>query len=560
MKYKLKGKIKNSVLDTILSNRNLTEEKVEWLLNADESNWEDTRNYININDAYECLMENIYKFKNILICMDEDLDGVSSASMIYQFIRDDLGYNNVFYTIHSRNKTHGLSDEIVNKAIKSCDLLIMPDAASSDIEGQKKLLEHDVNFIALDHHLFDANVIPPGAIVVNNKDGNVENSFGSGAAVTYKFVHYVAEQENIDIGNKYIDLVNLANIADMMDMTSLENRYIFNEGKQINNITNNMLNVFVKEHNIKPYLKIDDVAWNIAPLCNSIIRNGTVDDKDMLFRAFIGEDETIQYKSRGQYKEQSLQEAVIRIANNLKRKQKDLIDKATKGNVKLLSKDTDMVVLIDSQNIDRNITGVVANKFLQIYNKPILMLREDKNIYRGSARCPNQIESFNNICKESGLFEYVEGHDNSFGYSIQKDNIDKFIEFVNEKLKNIDFTNEVEVDYIYEKNIPLEDVISIGELEDVWCNTLKRPKFIIKGVKVNSKKIKKVGFANYSFMNNKILFRKDYCSKVFFSKMIDEENNEKHDKDLVLDILCSIKLNDKGRSYIDIIDVDSKVI
>lgn len=560
MKYKLKGKIKNSVLDTILSNRNLTEEKVEWLLNADESNWEDTRNYININDAYKCLMENIYKFKNILICMDEDLDGVSSASMIYQFIRDDLGYNNVFYTIHSRNKTHGLSDEIVNKAIKSCDLLIMPDAASSDIEGQKKLLEQGVDFIALDHHLFNVNVIPPGAIVINNKDGNVENSFGSGAAVTYKFVHYVAEQENIDIGNKYIDLVNLANIADMMDMTSLENRYIFNEGKQINNITNTMLNTFIKEYNIKPYLKIDDVAWNIAPLCNSIIRNGTVDDKDMLFRAFIGEDETVQYKSRGQYKEQSLQEAVIRIGNNLKRRQKDLIDKATKGNVKLLSKDTDMVVLIDSQNIDRNITGVVANKFLQIYNKPILMLREDKNIYRGSARCPNQIESFNNICKESGLFEYVEGHDNSFGYSIQKDNIDKFIEFVNEKLKNIDFTNEVEVDYIYEKNIPLEDVISIGELEDVWCNTLKRPKFIIKGVKVNSKKIKKVGFANYSFMNNKILFRKDYCSKVFFSKMIDEENNEKHDKDLVLDILCSIKLNDKGRSYIDIIDVDSKVI
>ena len=55
---------------------------------------------------------------------------------------------------------------------------------------------------------------------------------------------------------------------------------------------------------------------NIAPLCNSIIRNGTVDDKDMLFRAFIGEDETVQYKSRGQYKEQSLQEAVIRIGNN----------------------------------------------------------------------------------------------------------------------------------------------------------------------------------------------------------------------------------------------------
>lgn len=461
---------------------------------------------------------------------------------------------------HVAGAPHGLSDEIVNKAIKSCDLLIMPDAASSDIEGQKKLLEQGVDFIALDHHLFNVNVIPPGAIVINNKDGNVENSFGSGAAVTYKFVHYVAEQENIDIGNKYIDLVNLANIADMMDMTSLENRYIFNEGKQINNITNTMLNTFIKEYNIKPYLKIDDVAWNIAPLCNSIIRNGTVDDKDMLFRAFIGEDETVQYKSRGQYKEQSLQEAVIRIGNNLKRRQKDLIDKATKGNVKLLSKDTDMVVLIDSQNIDRNITGVVANKFLQIYNKPILMLREDKNIYRGSARCPNQIESFNNICKESGLFEYVEGHDNSFGYSIQKDNIDKFIEFVNEKLKNIDFTNEVEVDYIYEKNIPLEDVISIGELEDVWCNTLKRPKFIIKGVKVNSKKIKKVGFANYSFMNNKILFRKDYCSKVFFSKMIDEENNEKHDKDLVLDILCSIKLNDKGRSYIDIIDVDSKVI
>lgn len=560
MKYKLKGEMKSNIIDTILSNRNLNQEKIEWLLNANEDNWENPSNYLNIHEAYECLINNIYRFKKILIVMDEDVDGVASSSMIYRFIKDDLNYENIYYTIHSRNKTHGLSDEIINKAINSCDLLIMPDAGSSDIEGQKKLIEHNINFIVLDHHLFNSDIIPEGAIIVNNKDRNVENEFGSGAAVTYKFIKYVSEQEDIDLGNKYIDLVNLANIADMMDMTSLENRFIFNEGKQINNITNEMLLEFLNEYKIKPYLKIDDVAWTIAPLCNSIIRNGTVDDKDMLFRAFAGEDEMIQYKSRGKYKEQSLQQAVIRIGNNLKRKQKDLIDKATKENVRLLSKGTDKVVLIDATNIDRNITGVAANKFLQIYNKPVLMLREENNRYRGSARGHSKIESFNKICKESGLFEYVEGHDNSFGYSIQKDNINKFIDFVNEKFKDIEFINEIEVDYIFDENIPLDDVITIGELEDVWCNTLKRPKFLIKNMKINSKKIKKVGFANYTFMNDKILFRKDYCSKVFFSKMIDEENNEDYDKDLELDILCSIKINDKGRSYIDIIDVDSKAI
>lgn len=42
--------------------------------------------------------------------------------------------------------------------------------------------------------------------------------------------------------------------------------------------------------------------------------------------------------------------------------------------------------------------------------------------------------------------------------------------------------------------------------------------------------------------------------------MIDEDNNNLKSKDLIMDILFSIKNNENGYSYIDIIDVESGVI
>lgn len=564
MEWELKNHIEDTVLNTVLKNRGLDNQKINWLLNADILNWEDYNNYTNIDRAYNCLLKNIRNNNKIGILVDTDVDGYCSSSIIYMFIKFDLQYDNVYYIQHTEKaKVHGLTKEVMDKVIEdNTKLLITPDSSSENFKEQIELNRNGIDFIALDHHMYDLTKVPDTSIIINNKDGEVENIDGSGAMVTYKFIRYIVDKVNLDIGYKYIDLANVANISDSMDMRSLENRYIFNIGKQVNHITNPLILSFVHDLKIKNYLKIDNVVWGISPIINAIIRNGTIEDKELLFRAFIGEEKTITYKSKGEIKKQKLQDAIIRIGKNYKRKQKDITDKAIKGNVKLFSVENDKVVLIDSNSIDAKVTGLVANKFMNVFNKPILMIREsdNKNNYTGSVRCPNYIDNFKSICVDSKLFNWCKGHESSFGYEFPKENINKFIKYTNDKFKNITITSNVEVDFVFDSNININDLICIGELEDIWCGTIERPKFIIKDLRINTMDIKKYGNASYSFMKDKILFKKDFCSKKFFSKMINEDNNNLKSKDLIMNILFSIKNNENGYSYIDIIDVESSVV
>ena len=109
------------------------------------------------------------------------------------------------------------------------------------------------------------------------------------------------------------------------------------------------------------------------------------------------------------------------------------------------------------------------------------------------------------------------------------------------------------------KNIPLEDVLDLSDLEHLWCNPdILRPKFILKNLVIDSSKISKRGI-NVSFKSNKILFRKDYCSNDFFKKLICEEENKNQDKELRMDILFDIRKQDTF-AYVNILDVESVVI
>ena len=559
MKYKI-GEMSNDVIDTILKNRNITYDEVDEILTANRDNWENPLNYKNMDRAYNTLMEVVRNNGNVAVLIDPDCDGYISATIMFDFIYYYLEYDSVSFIIQSLPKARGLTEEVMNIVQKNnVNLLITPDSSSNDFEQQKKLHELGIKFIALDHHEFDSSKVPKESIIVNNQDGQVENIYGSGSLVTYKFVNYVAEKEFIDIGYDYMDLVNIANIGDMMDMTSLENRYFYNTGKKVKNISNALVLEFVKTLKKRKYLTIKDVAFNISNKINSIVRNGSYEEKRDLFLALNGDETKVEYTYRGKTKTQSLQEAIIRIGNRLKNNQNKLLSDVDEDNLGIFTEDNDKIVVIDGSSINRNVTGLMANKLLHKYGKPILIVKKnEEGEYSGSARGIG-IESFKDICEGSKLFSLTEGHGNAFGVSIPKENIHKFIEYANKELKDIEFDNSTIVDYVYEENIPLEDVIDLGELSELWCNDVEKPILLIKDVIVNSEDIDKK-FNTVKFKVDNILYKKDFCSKIFYEKLINLENNEDIDKDLKMDILCTISSFENGRSYVEIIDVESEVI
>ena len=154
MKYKL---IENSLNDinrpkqTILLNRGVKE--WEKYLDLNESCTHDCSMLENINKAVGCFVKHIENKSNIHIIVDSDVDGYTSASMVYRYTKHLNKDIPLTYSLHTK-KQHGISDDVIIP--EDCQLLIVPDAGSNDIEQCQKLAQKGVDILILDHHIISA--------------------------------------------------------------------------------------------------------------------------------------------------------------------------------------------------------------------------------------------------------------------------------------------------------------------------------------------------------------------------------------------------------------------
>ena len=550
----------SDVIESILKNRKITNEQVDAWLGANSSHWEDPANYPNMKEAFECLMSHIKNHDDIYVIVDPDGDGVLSSGILINFIIKYLNHENIFYLIHPA-KQHGIENFMIDKCIEDkIKLLLVPDAASNDIIQMEKLIEHGIDIIVTDHHEYDYAKIPNGAYVINNQHPSVLNKYGSGTLVTYKFIFYVAEELGIDLGYDYLTQCHIANITDMMSLNTdvLENRYIYKLGCLVENCNNKLIKSFLKDLKKKNKINVEDISFSMSPKINSILRLGSVDEKEMLIESSIGlTDEEVKYTYKGKVKTQSIYDAVVRIGNRLKGTQKREVDKFINKGLEILSGDDDRILIINGGDIKKELRGLLANKLLGIYQCPVLILSGNECL-NGSARGIGDID-FKDMCSASGYVNYAEGHSNSFGIEISRNNIENFIGYMNKRLIGLDLSNKTEIDYEYKNNIPLEDLLDIADLDDIWTFDVKRPKLLIRDIKINTNDITKKGI-DMSFKIGNIIYRRDYCSRAFYEDLICLEDNGFYNADLSMDLIVEVKKTEKGFVYLNIVDYESSVI
>ena len=156
----------------------------------------------------------------------------------------------------------------------------------------------------------------------------------------------------------------------------------------------------------------------------------------------------------------------------------------------------DKVMFINvSDVLGETLTGLVAIKIAEQYNRPCLLLRRQKarengELYYGGS-CRNfdnsPIDSLKDFLESTETFEYVQGHDNAAGISIPRDNVKKAIEICNEKLKDTDFSKCYNVDFdIDSSDLDVAFIKSIDEMKDIFGQGIKEPLVYIKNVLVDS--------------------------------------------------------------------------
>ena len=544
MNYRL---IKDSLNDidnpkqTILLNRGI--ENWKQYLNLNEDCIHDFNLLKNIDKAVSCFIKHIENKSRIHIIVDSDVDGYTSASMVYRYIKQ-LGENiNVTYSLHTK-KQHGISEDI--EIPKDCELLIIPDAGSNDIEQCKELVEKGIDVIILDHHICDKE--NDFAIVVNNQMCDYPNKNFCGAGIVYKFLKAIDEELWEDYADKMLDIVALGNISDVMDMRECETRYYVDLG--LSKIRSKLFKALIEKqsYSMNGVVNITSVQFYVTPILNSMIRVGSAEDKDLLFRAFIETDEVFKYKKRGETEEsdEDIYTRAARLCYNAKNRQGKEVQKGVDAIDELIQKKEiykDKVMFINVSDIlGETLTGLVAIKIAEKYNRPCLLLRrqkvrEDGSLYYGGS-CRNfdnsPIESLKDFLDSTGTFEFVQGHDNAAGISIPRENVTKSIELCNERLTDVDFQKYFNVDFDMEcDDLSVAFIKAIDEMKDIFGQGIKEPLVHIKNIPIwsenffvmgkNSNSWKVINDEGYAFVKFNVDVDKDEVLQIYNSNLDREE-------------------------------------
>ena len=249
----------------------------------------------------------------VLIVVDSDNDGYTSAAIIYQYTKRVNPNIELEYWLHN-GKQHGLADHIdkLMDADHQYDLIILPDSSSNDAKYHDMLEEIHIPCLILDHHLTDEK-LSYNAIVVNNQlSPNYENKELTGAGVVYQFCRYVDSLYGRNWADDYLDLAAWGIIGDMGSVLDMENRYIIYKGLSKEYIKNDFLKCLLNKQAYSITGKMgatwDDIvekvnpisiAFYIVPLVNAMIRVGTMPEKERLFMAFIDGSQMVPCNKRG---------------------------------------------------------------------------------------------------------------------------------------------------------------------------------------------------------------------------------------------------------------------
>lgn len=441
----------------------------------------------NMGEAVELILKHINNNTSyITIVVDCDCDGYTSAAMLYNYLSSTYPETTLDYVMHT-GKQHGLSEDI--NIPEQTTLIILPDGGTNDTEQCKVYRDKGVDILVLDHHIKDKE--NPYAVIVNNQCSNkYANKELCGAGVVYKFLQALDESEWNENADDYLDLVALGNIGDLMDVKSYETKRLIDKG--LSSIKNKFISAMIKaqEYSMHNHINIHNFAFYLAPLINAMCRCGTMEDKNIVFRALIETDEKFDYKKRGQTEtiKESIYDRAARLCKNTKGRQ-DKTVKSALPKLKEWVEDKKIynhpIMFVRGDDLSSSFTGLAAIKLADYYNRPCLVLKKrDDGYYGGSAR-NNDNSPFNRLKQtmiDTQMFEFCQGHEGAFGFSIKSNNISDTVKMCKELFSNLDFDTlkvDFEIDF---EDFDIRFIRDIDRLADYYGTGLKEPKVIVTNI------------------------------------------------------------------------------
>ena len=374
-----------------------------------------------LNEAYRIIDDAVTMGERFLVLADVDADGCCSNAIITRYLRK-CGAE--VECVINDGKKHGAEDFNLS-LLDDVDVMIIVDSLNNDPSVYERIINTGTKLIVFDHHLpeqrlFDANL----DFVLVSSANDYPNEHLSGAGVCMKYVLYADEMNLTDYSNDLWVYAAIGLIADMSSMAEPENRYIAYRG--LAQFRNPMVQKMVGNYTFDS----QSVSFSIGPLVNAAMR---MHENEKAMNVFLAEDEY------------EIDELVKDLKNCREEQNKvvaDLLDGLLEQGEAQLDRKC-MFFMLDNYT-DAEITGLIGNKLLAMYQRPLFILKRRDEQYAGSMRSMGT-DNFLEIANSTGLC-LCQGHPNAAGAFIDVDNFEQFQEVIENKLKDIEFSVNIEAD------------------------------------------------------------------------------------------------------------------
>ncbi|MDX2049594.1 MAG: single-stranded-DNA-specific exonuclease RecJ [Rickettsiaceae bacterium] len=371
--------------------------------------------------------------ENITIFGDYDVDGATSSALIARLL-GQLGASASIYIPDRLTEGYGPSIESFLKIKNSgSSLVITVDCGISAFEALEgaKLMGLDV--IVLDHHV-GSEIMPEAFAIVNPNRFDETSSYNYLAAVGVSFLFAVGlikilRQKNFFASYpepdllKFLDLVALGTVCDMMPLIGLNRAFVAQGLKVMSSGSNLGLKILSEYGKIDEKFSSYHLGFVLGPRINA---GGRVGKSYLGARLLATSNEEVARKyaiELEQYNEErkKIENMVTEDAYEQAETQKD-----------------NNYILVANENWHQGVIGIVAGKLKDKYQKPVIAISLDGEAGRASCRSVKGIDLGQKIvtAKSLGILLSGGGHAMAAGFSIEKDKIPRFREFLDENLKN----------------------------------------------------------------------------------------------------------------------------
>ena len=436
----------NPILSRLLSLRNVDVNNIEEYLNPKIKNiLPDPYIIDHMELATNKIVEIIKGKKKIGIFGDFDVDGSTSTALLSKYF-DDVGVEFEFYIPDRVTEGYGPNIEAFKKLVENnCELIITLDCGTTAFNEIDFLNKKGVDVIVIDHHK-QSELLPNAFAIVNpNKNDDNSNLVNLCAAgVTFfllislnrrlKEIKFFKDRiPNLIL---YLDLVALGTVCDLVKIDHVNRAFVKQGLKIINHSSNLGISSIVNESKIENEINDYHLGFVIGPRINA---GGRVGKSSLGAELLLCNEKKIA----------NVMALKLGEFNNLRKK----IEKEVEYKALEMVEDNEKIICVSSENWHPGVIGIVASRLVEQFNRPSIVISEEEKLCKGSCRSVQNFDIGNLIVKavNEGLLLNGGGHKMAGGFSIEKEKIKKFKDYLSSKYFKV--VGEIIKNYDYKLNI-----------------------------------------------------------------------------------------------------------